>query len=264
MTMTSGTGPDGTQAAKAPLRIIWRETVAQGVTEVAKRIAQGVIGLTVLIAASIFTLLASAYYLFLEPRLARHVASIITTEHYFPRTTSTIKNTSANPIDDYILKVFLIELSKEKRLRSEYADQISDALKIGDIREGFRIFSRLIGREIDTLDQIKTKYRHPTTVQFMPVNFDTSEKPKYANKTFEVLVRYGQTIELFATRLNIDLLRGNRRDTEVGSVNLMINCGGCRREQLRSSMLETRMISEHRISQKKLIGLPATNLVREQ
>jgi hypothetical protein len=321
------------------VRTFTLETFIEGKKEFAKRIVQGTFWLVALLITFILTLLVSAYFYLLEPRLARHIATIITTESYFiPAKGSTYANpiddhilkvvtrdspkgstssnqiedyiykivtkdppkgstssnpiedyiykivtkdppkgsassnpiedyiykivtrdppkggTSANPIedyiykivtrdvpkgskysnpmDDYILKVFLREIASEKASNTE-ASKIIAAVNEGQSREGFRIFSRLIGQEIDTLGQIKVAYQRPTTVQFGPVNVRVSDDPKYDSRPFSVLVSRGQILEVLATDLKVNFLASNSQDQNDPAfkpITVTIKCTGCTRK----------------------------------
>jgi hypothetical protein len=194
----------GELPSQNPIKNFGHEALNEGKKELVKRIVQGAFGLAMLVTTFVLALLTAAYFLLLEPRIARHIASIITAESNFKINDSKY----ANPLDDYILKVFLMEIGNQKGSRSAYAGQITEHLKQGQIKEGFRIFSNSIGQEIDMLDQIKTGYQHPTTVQFGSIYYEVSlnPSPPLKRQSFPVLVSRGQILELLATDLRVDIL----------------------------------------------------------
>lgn len=220
----------GDEAHAQNIKNFAQDALVEGKKEFAKRIVQGAFGLAVLLTTFVLALVSAAYFLLLEPRIARHIASIITAEGHFTTDDPKAGKIYANPIDDYVLKVFLMEIAKDKGSSSEYAGKIIDAVNKGKIREGFQIFSKSIGKEIDTLEQIKNLYQQPTTVQFGDVYFEVSSRPQYSPKIFSVLVSRGQLLELFATDIKIDILQDNNQEIIPGfqPIDLMLKCTGCK------------------------------------
>jgi hypothetical protein len=145
------------------------------------------------------------------------------------------------PLDDYILKVFLMEIAKDKGQPSEYAARISQLINQGQIRAAFKIFSDSIGQEIDMLAQIKIGYQRPTTVQVDYALFRTFQpKPKSKPTDFGVLVNRGQKLELKATLLKYNTVQreGVSPETPLDfdpgfpAVDLTIRCTGCKRRDI--------------------------------
>ena len=145
------------------------------------------------------------------------------------------------PLDDYILKVFLTEIAKEKASQSEYAAKINEELRQGRIKEAFKLFSASIGQEIDMLDKIKVGYHRPTTVQLGSSVYRTIEPIKAEGTDFGILVSRGQRLELMATLLRYNTAKaaagnpGAPVDLDPGfpAVNLMVQCtGGCKRVEV--------------------------------
>ena len=146
------------------------------------------------------------------------------------------------PLDDYILKVFLTEIVKDKGQRSEYATRMSEHIREGRIREAFKIFSDSIGQEIYMLDQIRVGYQRPTTVQVDYAFYRTYEpKPKSKPTDFGILISRGQKLELKATLLKYNPVHGagvspdTPLDPDPGfpAVDLTINCTGCKEREIK-------------------------------
>jgi hypothetical protein len=142
--------------------------------------------------------------------------------------------------DDYILKVFLMEVARDKGPRSEYAARIIEQIQQGHIREAFKIFSDSIGQEIDLLAQIKVGYQRPTSIQPGHDLFRTfNPKSAYATN-FGVLVKRGQKLEIVGTLLNYKTIprEGDNPDTPVDSdpgfpaVDLAVQCMGCKKSEI--------------------------------
>jgi hypothetical protein len=146
------------------------EIRVEGRKEFVKRIVQSGYVLVAGVCTLLMLILVAAYFLLLEPRLARHIASIITTERHFATADSQTGKLQGNPLDDYILKVFLTEIAKEKGPHSEYAAKITEAMDKGQIKAAFEIFSKSIGQEIYVLDQM---YKRPISVHFGHTDYAT-------------------------------------------------------------------------------------------
>jgi hypothetical protein len=145
------------------------------------------------------------------------------------------------PLDDYILKVFLTEIARDKGQRSEYATRIIEQIRQGHIKDAFKIFSDSIGQEIDLLTQIKVGYQRPTSVQPGHDLFRTiAPKAAYATN-FGVLVRRGQKLEIVATLFNYTTIprQGDSPDAPVDpdpgfpAVELVVQCMGCKKREIK-------------------------------